>query len=280
MHSFTDCAMGAVMGAVVWAGYWLLEESVESWLVNAGWSGMSLYRSFIYVCILISTMALVPLTIIPLCVIMVNQHPVPVDDCPCFEDAIAFVSVLMGSILGRWHAVHAGFDASFFASSMPGTTSSPLTYTWGSMGLWWGTATLKMVFGIFVIFAWRIFAKSTLHMVLPPTFRFLAQIFTLPHRRFYTPATDYKSVPSDLGLRPIPSVMDLSGTLGMEVDLDADAGWTSGRSVSGNGEVRVRGKLINGVGGTGSENRSWELEKNGDAQVKDESAVKHYDADG
>jgi Helicase associated domain (HA2) len=29
---------------------------------------------------------------------MVNQHRQPVDDCPCFEDAIAFVSVVMGKL--------------------------------------------------------------------------------------------------------------------------------------------------------------------------------------
>src|ERR1700732_1936696 len=74
--------------------------------------------------------------------------------------------------------------------------------------------------GIFVIFAWRILAKSILHMILPPTFRLLAQAFTLPHRRFYTPATDYKNVPSELGLRPIPSVIDLPEHLAMETEID------------------------------------------------------------
>lgn len=231
---------------------------------------------------------------------MVNQHPVPVDDCPCFEEAIAFISVVMGTFLGRWQATHTGFDAAFFASSMPGTgtgtLTSPLPSVLSSLtatGAWWGVALLKMVFGVLVIFAWRIVAKSTLHLVLPPTFRLLAQIITLPHRRFYTPATDYKSVPSDLGLRPIPSVIDLPSMMAMEIDTDAGraSGYTS--PWGGGDEVRARSKLGNGVSeksrmagngtiygaGAGSEKRGWELEKNGDAQVKDEG-VKHYDADG
>jgi dihydrosphingosine 1-phosphate phosphatase len=78
---------------------------------------------------------------------MVNQHPVPIDDCPCFEDAIAFVSVLMGSLLGRWHAVHYGFDASFFGTSMPGSAGSG----WADRSMWWSVAAIKMIFGAFVM---------------------------------------------------------------------------------------------------------------------------------
>jgi hypothetical protein len=89
----------------------------------------------------------VPLAIVPLSLIMVNQHPVPVDDCPCFEDAIAFVSVLMGSLLGRWHAVQNGFDPSFFATSMPGSGG----LGWADRGMWWSIASLKMIFGTSLI---------------------------------------------------------------------------------------------------------------------------------
>jgi hypothetical protein len=39
MHSFTDCALGAMMGAVIWAIYWVTEDAVENWLIHAGWSG-------------------------------------------------------------------------------------------------------------------------------------------------------------------------------------------------------------------------------------------------
>jgi hypothetical protein len=115
-----------------------------------------------------------------------------------------------------------------------------------------------------VIFTWRILAKSTLHMLLPPTFRLLSQAFTLPHRRFYTPATDYGSVPSELGLRPIPSVMDLPGELGF------GQGEASGVKKEGR-TVRIRG-INNGLKVKG---RNWELEKN-----ENEKDVKHYDADG
>jgi dihydrosphingosine 1-phosphate phosphatase len=142
-----------------------------------------------------------------------------------------------------------------------------------------------------VIFTWRILAKSVLHMILPPTFRLLAQAFTLPNRRFYTPATDYKNVPSELGLRPIPSVIDLPEHLRMEMEMDL------GMKASGLGfsvketELRARGGKVNGnkteqdygtVYGAGNGDSSWELEKHGSEKddVKDDVRVKHYDADG
>lgn len=83
-----------------------------------------------------------------------------------------------------------------------------------------------------------------LHIILPPIFRLLAQGFTLPHRRFYTPATDYKSVPSEFGsggvLRPIPSVIDLPGELEVEVDSE----WSnSDRWATGSAKMRPNGRV-------------------------------------
>jgi hypothetical protein len=128
-------------------------------------------------------------------------------------------------------------------------------------------------------------------MVLPPIFRLLAQGFTLPNRRFYTPATDYKNVPSELGLRPIPSVIDLPEHLGMEAEVDIGAR-ASGLGFGVNEtELKARGGKANGnkttggygtVYGVGNGDRNWELEKHGSGkeEAKDDATVKHYDADG
>ena len=83
------------------------------------------------------------IVIIPLCLYLVHRHPQPVDDCPCFEDAIAFVSVVMGEFVGRWYMEHNGYDASFFVRPMPGASWA----TWSDIGTWWSTAAIKMVIG-------------------------------------------------------------------------------------------------------------------------------------
>jgi len=189
MHSFTDCVTGVTLGTAIWALQWLLGDAFERWMVAPGW--------------------MVPVVIISLGAILVNQHAEPVDDCPCFEDAIAFVSVIIGTTLGKWHAANWGFDINtgYFVSKTPGWEGKDH----GDWMLWLCFSALKMVVGVAIIFAWRIVAKTTLHLLLPPLFRGLARLFTLPHRRFYTPATDYKGPVPEVegGLRSIPSVIDI-----------------------------------------------------------------------
>ena len=234
MHSFTDCVMGVLLGGGIWWGYsnWSgvavtistssfiyplaelvqgavavddntatfflfsglgLGHSLETWVQTAGWQ--------------------VPLTLIPICMLAVNQHPQPVDDCPCFEDAIAFASVVLGALVSRWGVSYFYERPHGFSSGrirdvvlMPGSgwekvlhEASPIGHYWQRLPqltmtdaiLWWGTAAAKMVIGVLIIFVWRIAAKSVLHLILPPIFRGLSKIFELPNRRFYTPATEY-----------------------------------------------------------------------------------------
>ena len=131
------------------------------------------------------------------------------------------------------------------------------------------------------IFAWRIIAKFLLHRILPPMYRFLSQLMTLPNRRFYTPATDYKNVPQDKHLRAFPSVLDLPGMVELEVDGVSTA--ASRRLVLSKRDIKLRsvrgrsekaaGIAPNGVG----LGMSLGLEELGG---KDAEVVKHYDADG
>lgn len=187
MHGFIDCTVGVILGASTWALQWAVMPVVERWVAGSGWSG--------------------PLLVTALCLLLVNQHPQPVDDCPCFEDAIAFISVMLGILLGKWFsAQYPAFDPSTFPpSSYPALSfAHPNTImVFASMSL------LKLAMGILAIFAFRLLAKPALHAALPPLFRWLAKTVRLPNRRHYTPATEYaRGPPADL--RPIPSVMDLT----------------------------------------------------------------------
>lgn len=264
MHSFTDCFFGVLLGTLI-SGLYVWFHPWLDWMVaRPSW--------------------LVPTLSIPLTLLLVNRHPQPVDDCPCFEDAIAFMSVVLGEMLVRWFMIRYHFDATFFVRAMPGHVSGG---SWTEMWAWWSTAAAKMVVGIMAIFAWRIFAKFLLHRVLPPTFRLLAKLFTLPSRRFYTPATDYKNVPPEReGLRPIPSVIDLPGMLEMEVDgVGMGVGKGTGASynqrfLGADGGVKNRNGGVNGKIGSGKKEKS-PLREIGIEEMggKDVEVVKHYDAD-
>ncbi|KAI0634711.1 PAP2-domain-containing protein [Trametes polyzona] len=264
MHSFTDCFGGMVVGAAIWALHILVGAHVDAWVRTSGW--------------------IVPAVIVPLCLFLVHKHPQPVDDCPCFEDAIAFISVVMGEFLARWYMHHHGYDQSFFVRPMPGSTWA----TWADIGIWLTFAAIKMVIGVLTIVIWRMLAKSFCHFVLPPTFRFLSHLFTLPNRRFYTPATDYTSVPADKGLRPIPSVIDLPGMVEYEVDgvgVDAAAASTArGNGLRTYGAIKQRGgrnkqdaelsEKQQHLGAAGQDAQGWWT-----APRPEEQKVKHYDAD-
>lgn len=249
MHSFTDCVMGVTLGTAIWAIQWLFGDVFERWMATPGWMGelvFPLFRRWVSSSGLSHALLLiiVPLIIISFGALLVNRHAEPVDDCPCFEDAIAFVSVVIGTTLGQWHAVNWRFDitSGYFVSKTPGWEGKDF----GDWTLWLSFSALKMVvgqspsnkastesavptllLGVAAIFAWRIVAKTTMHSVLPPLFRGLARLFTLPHRRFYTPATDYKGPVPEVegGLRSIPSVIDIPQML--ELDEGGDTASSS-----------------------------------------------------
>jgi len=63
--------------------------------------------------------------------LLVNQYPSPVDDCPYFEDAIAFIFVILGIITSIWYSKRvAAFNADIFTSVTPGAAfDSPAAVT-------------------------------------------------------------------------------------------------------------------------------------------------------
>ncbi|KAL5637770.1 hypothetical protein ACGC1H_002136 [Rhizoctonia solani] len=194
MHSFTDCAAGVAVGTAIWAVQLQWGDAFDLWISSNGWS--------------------VPIIILATGLFLVHRHAEPVDDCPCFEDAIAFVSVVMGAVIARWHfshfilaPAHLSTWSQYFVSRTPGSTFAT-PYDVATFALY---AALKMVVGITAIFVWRIIAKRVLLTILPPIYRkFSSEVGPLPTRRWYTPATDYSEVPADAAhLRTVPSVIDL-----------------------------------------------------------------------
>lgn len=213
------------------------------------------------------------------------------------------MSVVMGEFLTRWYMAQHGYDNRFFVRTMPGEAWGAMPEMW----TWWSVATAKMVLGqfhvdfpckaarvdanhhvdsagILAIFAWRIFAKFLLHRILPPTFRFLAQLFTLPHRRFYIPATDYTNVPPAKGMHPIPSVLDLPGMLNLDADSvstarknAAAASWNQQIKLRGAGRANVKAGSEKLVLPVDSGKQGMDSEMGG---TKAADVVKHYDADG
>ncbi|WVQ81355.1 hypothetical protein IAT38_003478 [Cryptococcus sp. DSM 104549] len=184
MHSTADIVGGSIMGIGCWLWWIIVGDSVEAWVNTHSWT--------------------VPAIMIPLTLTVVHYHPEPMDDCPCFEDAIAVLAVILGSFIGHWAQVGPSFTwAEAQADPHVLFSRGPV------VGL--VLVVVRLVVGLGILFAWRLVAKATLLRVLPPIFRGFSNLshLELPTRRFYKPATDYNKVPPNLPFRTIPSVLNL-----------------------------------------------------------------------
>ncbi|ORY26226.1 phosphatidic acid phosphatase type 2/haloperoxidase [Naematelia encephala] len=183
MHSTADVIGGSLIGAICWLLIAVFGAPILAWLDSGS--------------------SLVPGIMVPLILALVHYHPEPVDDCPCFEDAIAFISVILGSCLSSWFmATHPSFVSPdrVLGISEYHVTLRPLV------------ALVRVLVGMVILFAWRFVAKSSLLRVLPPVFRAFSSLLEvdLPTRKHYMSAQDYSGFPQT-PVGAIPSFVDLHG---------------------------------------------------------------------
>ncbi|TVY50513.1 Dihydrosphingosine 1-phosphate phosphatase [Lachnellula cervina] len=185
MHGFIDVIVGSIMGALISVIECLYGARFDRWLHSSSWSA--------------------PAIIAVVIIVLIRIHPEPADDCPCFDDSVAFAGVAMGIELGSWH-----YAVSDWAWDFP--VSATVPFDLEHMG--WPTAIIRVVVGVLVIFAWREVMKPALLKVLPHLFRVIENYgFILP-RKFFMPASEYNMIPSRLKVDNVmPSVSDLPGLL-------------------------------------------------------------------
>ena len=167
MHGFFDLQVGFILGAFI---AWLrvaFGPSCDMWIIADGWS-----RPAIAVLVL---------------ALAVRFHPEPADNCPCFDDSVAFIGVVMGIAIGVWH--YARLQENFVAGAKD--LSPFYAYTNQSILI----ALARLLGGIVVIFMWRAVMKPFLLRTLPPTFRFIDHWGLMIPRRYFKQARDYTLVP-------------------------------------------------------------------------------------
>ncbi|TPX11892.1 uncharacterized protein E0L32_007390 [Thyridium curvatum] len=178
MHGFTDVVVGSILGAIISYVEFYYGPRVEAYMYASSW--------------------LAPLIAVLIIIVLVRVHPEPADDCPCFDDSVAFAGVVLGEEVAAWHYARSQFawnDASF----------SPVD-------LGWPTLLGRMVFGVLLIFGWREVMKPTLLKVLPHIFRVIENLGLNLPRRYFVQASEYKVIPEVLRLRTdnvLPGVSDL-----------------------------------------------------------------------
>ena len=185
MHGFIDVIIGSIMGAFISVIECVYGANIDKFLHSSSW--------------------IAPATVALIIIILIRIHPEPADDCPCFDDSVAFAGVMIGIELGGWHYATGNWAWDF---PVPATVPFDLEH----MG--WGVVILRVLVGVLVIFAWREVMKPTLLKCLPHLFRAIEKSgFILP-RKFFMPASEYKKIPSRLKVDNVmPSVSDLPSLL-------------------------------------------------------------------
>ncbi|KAI0428129.1 PAP2 superfamily-domain-containing protein [Xylaria sp. FL1042] len=178
MHGFVDVIIGSIMGAVITLVEFHYGPPLDLYLQQNGWT-------YVFAAVL-------------LIIVLVRVHPEPADDCPCFDDSVCFAGVMIGLEVGTWH-----FSQSPFAA---------IVFDLHALG--WLAVILRVLFGVFVVFIWREVAKPTLLKTLPHVFRLIETWGLSLPRRFFMPASEYKSIPLRLKVdNVLPSVSDLPGLI-------------------------------------------------------------------
>lgn len=160
MHGFFDVVVGSLLGAALAMLECLYGETLAD-LVFLG-----------------STTA--PTIILLATLVLVRIHPEPADDCPCFDDSVAFAGVIIGVELGNWHFAQSGL-----AWDLP----MPATVPFDLQALGWPKAIARVMVGVVVVFAWREVMKPTLLKFLPPLFRIVESLGLSLPRKFFVQAS-------------------------------------------------------------------------------------------
>lgn len=160
MHGFVDVIIGSLIGLLLT----VLQFNCGDALDDFAYTG-SLKAPMIVILIILG---------------LVRIHPEPADDCPCFDDSVAFAGVLVGIQLGSWHFENSGFS---MADSVPAAVPYQLDV------LGWPRTVVRIVLGVFLIFAWQEVMKPTLLTLLPPFFRVIEGLGMALPRRFFIRAT-------------------------------------------------------------------------------------------
>jgi dihydrosphingosine 1-phosphate phosphatase len=167
MHGFLDVLTGSVLGAALSMVQYRYGEALDDY-VHSG----SLKNILIMLLIIL---------------VLVRVHPEPADDCPCFDDSVAFAGVIIGIEYGNWH-----FARTEYSSSYP----VPATVPFNIEAMGWLVAIARILVGVISIFAWREVMKPSLLRLLPPIFRVIEALGLNLPRKFFKQASEYTRVPA------------------------------------------------------------------------------------
>jgi hypothetical protein len=191
MHGFTDVVSGAVLGAILTFIEIHYGQSLAAWVTAPSMTHL--------------------LVIALIMLVVVRTHPEPADNCPCFDDSVAFSGVLIGMYAALWHIALPGpmfrfLPTSFFDEKTIAAQGVPLLNF---------ISLVRVPLGVGIIVAYRSLTKPLLLRLLPPLFRVMEGLDLDLPRRYFLRASQYATVPHlDHDDNVLPSPRDVGQMLG------------------------------------------------------------------
>lgn len=184
MHGFTDVIAGSALGALLAFCELQFGSKQYDWVVNGS--------------------IMNPLIIALIVLIIVRIHPEPADNCPCFDDSVAFSGVIIGVNFAQWHMAQT-YSTSYriLGISPEHVKLLPIGVPITSFN-----SFIRIPLGVAIIVAYRSLTKPFLFRILPPIFRVMEHLDLDLPRRYFLKASQYRTVPRlsrDDNVLPNPS---------------------------------------------------------------------------
>ncbi|ODV77602.1 PAP2-domain-containing protein [Suhomyces tanzawaensis NRRL Y-17324] len=116
---------------------------------------------------------------------LIHIHAEPVDDCPCFDDSVAFIGVLIGLDLSHLVA----YKTQYLASK--NIFQDPLLVNYDYMTFGIVKQIARVALGVVLVVIWKAISKPIVFTILPPIYKVIGVY--LPRRNFIATAHTKKS---------------------------------------------------------------------------------------
>lgn len=163
MHGFFDILFGSVIGVGLFIFRYCFGEAFDNLLLNNGYN-----------------IGLVIVAIIAFNLWLIHIHAEPVDDCPCFDDSVAFIGVIIGIDISDLVLVRSQYliDKNLFQDPLI------INYTFNLLGMV-GTLS-RILLGIILVVIWKAVSKPIIFTILPPIYKFIG--INLPRKNYQATA--------------------------------------------------------------------------------------------
>lgn len=147
MHGFSDIIVGSLIGLLCFLLRAATRDFYDSIILQNSW--------------------FIPIATTLLNYFLIYIHCSPVDDCPCYDDSVAFIGVIIGLEISHWLLIKTPFN---FGPDY-GLDVLDTPYSFEHQGI--TNALLRIIIGVSLVVAWKELSKPLLLKAFKPIYKLL-----------------------------------------------------------------------------------------------------------